>query len=64
MEIGIGGAQRLSFFKRLCHILDVFVVLEEDDRKCEGITRRCEFGYMEYGTVCDGSDIFKLTQSA
>ena len=35
--------------------IDVFIVLEEDDRKCEGITRRCEFGYMEYGTVCDAS---------
>ena len=31
------------------------IVLEEDDRKCEGLTRRCEFRDMKYGTVCDGS---------
>ena len=55
IEIGIGEAQWLSFFKRPCHILGIFIVLEEDDRKCVCITRRCEFGYMESGMACDGS---------
>ena len=57
--IGIGEARRLSTarLKRSCYVLDVFIALEEDNRKCEGITRRCEFGYMEYGTVCDGSGV-------
>ena len=39
--------------------MDVFIVLEEDDRKCEDITGRCEFGCMAYGTICNSSVVFR-----
>ena len=32
----------LSFSNRQFHILGVFIVMEEEDRCCEGVTRRCE----------------------
>ena len=38
IEFGIGDAQDLSFFPKNRAISGSFIVLEEDDRKCEGLT--------------------------
>ena len=55
LELNRGCSGALLFPKTMPY-MDVFIVLEEKDRCCEGIIRRkCEFGYMEYGTVYDVS---------